>query len=253
MSGPLAELRGDCRAIWSDADVRRAAFEELVHAAAMGGDRLARALARIDGAVVEGLERLALPRGPIRGVVQTNNPNVLGRKDPSCTFEINSIYIARFLRGPRGTDSILRTWVHESLHGRRPYAEGHLAEYRRAPGYEEGLAEGLAQIVARRYGGLDPPSGAYDYYAAVYRSLASSMDIEIEQLLRALWRSPTGRVRHALPLVMDNLRRTGGYPPMTGAQLRMLQARADTMFDQSRGLLVPNELTMEMVWKTVLR
>ena len=79
------------------------------------------------------------------------------------------------------------------------------------------------------------------------------MDIEVEQLLRALWRSPTGRVRHALPLVMDNLRRTGGYLPMTGAQLRMLQARADTMFDQSRGLLVPNELTMEMVWKTVLR
>ncbi len=65
--------------------------------------------------------------------------------------------------------------------------------------------------------------------------------------------TPMPRVRHALPLVMDNLRRTGGYPPMTGAQLRMLQARADTMFDQSRGLLVPNELTMEMVWKTVLR
>jgi hypothetical protein len=67
----------------------------------------------------------------------------------------------------RGPDSTIRTWVHESIHGRRSYADDHLAEYRTWSGYEEGLAEGLARIVTRGRAGLDPFQPTYNYHVTV--------------------------------------------------------------------------------------
>ena len=142
---------------------------------------------------------------------------------------------------------MFRTWLHESLHARQPYASDAAAEYRAFRGYEEGLVEGLTQVVlaAARVTVADVPFGAY---VAAYRALAQAAGIASEALLRALWRHPAGDVRQNLATVVSRLREQemgASVPPEAHGRLRAL---GDRLFATDRAGHAPDPAALVALW-----
>jgi hypothetical protein len=66
--------------------------------------------------------------------------------------------------------------------------------------------------VTRDRAGLDPFQPTYNYHVSVYETLAEASGIDYEELLRALWQQPAGRVRSALIDTIDGSRRARSLP-----------------------------------------
>src|SRR5438128_2254734 len=64
-----------------------------------------------------------------------------GRKLPDCRMVFNGEAMRQVVRIQREPDDFFRTWVHESLHARQPFAPGAAEQYLRYAGYEEGMVE----------------------------------------------------------------------------------------------------------------
>jgi hypothetical protein len=144
----------------------------------------------IDAAVVEILAAAGLPRGPINKLVaESFRRGWFGRKAEDCRLLIDVGEFA-LLPGDARSDSLLKTWVHESLHARQPYAAGFRQEWRDVAGFEEGMVEGLTHAAVIDLLGLQPAVTSYRYYVAAYRSLAAALEIDIEQFWRVLWPFP---------------------------------------------------------------
>jgi hypothetical protein len=148
-------------------------------------------------------------------------------------------------------DTSLRTWVHESLHARQPYAPTYHAEYAAAAGYEEGMVEGLARHILRHHAGTDAFVGTFDYYVAAYTALAQVFDIRVEGLWMRLWQEPPGRVREAFPYVLRDLAGNPGGRAVTDAVLQRVRAVADSVFAATRGGQAANPLELARVWRLV--
>jgi hypothetical protein len=249
----LRLLQGDALRLWSDADERRRAIQDLVDLLGSDDVRARSAVDRIDRAVAEALHLLALPRAPIRQVEIVAGPGPLGQKWPDCTLQLNGDRMRALLTVPRGPDTTFRTWVHESIHGRQPFTAPYRTEYAQTPGYEEGLAEGLARFVVREQGGLDPIQPSYNYYVAAYRTAAQAVGIDAEQLWRLLFRAAPGTVRGDFTGAADALRQARSLAAFTAGQRRNLLVAADRMFGLDRLNAVPNEDAMIQMWRVALR
>jgi len=200
-------------------------------------------LLRLDEAIVKGMRALGLRRGGGRGVLR-------GRKTPDCHIHINTLFIEQML-APRGApDGIFKTWIHESLHARRPYAteEVRAAEYPDYQGYEEGLVEGLARWIVRDKAGMAYLE-AYPFYVWAYETLAAVLEMDVLDLWRNLWRYPFGEIRGAFPGEVYQLwyNRTGHR--ISEAKLRGL---ADRFFASRQRPHTISDEDMRAMWREAL-
>ena len=247
--GPLSDdlqgLADASRHIWESLAERLRFIGEVLDAETDGDiPRMQQGLGQIDTAITEALDLLGLPRGPIDELAPAWGKRYAGRKLPDCTLQINIDIMRRMSAFERGPDTTFRTWVHESIHGRQPYADGHRQEYDAWSGYEEGLAEALSRLVVRKHAGLDPIEPRdYHYFLPAYQTLSEAMKIEYEALIRALWTRPAGPVAREEPLDRHRVRR--GLPPFAVALLDAKKQRAARRQD-------PAHLG-ERQWRVLLR
>jgi hypothetical protein len=247
-------LDPDALSIWADVAARQAAIEAIVQAWETGAPTLASHVERVDHAVVAGLRLLDMPRGPVREVrVHAAGRGWAGRKDPGCAIHLDALAMRVSMRVLARPDSVFRTWVHESLHARQPYAAGAAGERSVAPGYEEGLAEGLARVVTRAKAGMRATGGTFDYYVAVYEVLAQVLEVNVELLWRELWQHPTGQVRAAfVDIVTAAYLRRGGRQ-RTAVDWGRLQSIADSHFRLDRARATADDGILRRLWNMVLR
>ena len=163
LSPELRQLSSEALRLWGDGEARRQALVAVVDAWVAGTAELSRAINHVDAAVAEGLGVLGLPRGPVRQVrIDTMRPGLNGQKLRDCTIVLVGEYLRTFVQVRQQGDPVFRTWLHESLHARQPYAPGASAEYRAFRGYEEGLVEGLTHEMLG--GGSNPVA----HWAAIF-------------------------------------------------------------------------------------
>ena len=242
--------------LWGDAEERASAIETVVGAWEAGDAAgLRAAITRVDRAVVEGLDALGLPRGPVAEIqIAAFGRNWLGRKHPDCRLMLDGHVMRQAVRALGRPDEVFRTWIHESLHGRQPYVVDPGSEQRRVPGYEEGMVEGLARIVTREKAAIRIVESSYDYYVRAYEALGAVVGVDAEQFWRELWRYPTGEVRSAMFDVADRVWQRAAGHRLTAAQRRRLQGVADQMFGPSRASVrAPDAGDLRAAWRVVFR
>jgi hypothetical protein len=251
----LQALRGESLRLWGDATQRLSALEAIVVAWETSAADLELAVARVDRAVVDGLQALSLPRGPIREVrIESRGRGWLGHKDADCSLVLDAERMSAVIRDLQRPDTVFRTWVHESLHARQPFAPSVGQEQRRFRGFEEGMVEGLARLVTLENARMTPLASSYDYYVGAYRSLADVLAINLEQFWRALWRSPTGEVQTAFMSVLDALQRERSGRDLIEPQRSRVQALAQQVFRSERSAdSRADDLTLTRLWRTALR
>lgn len=245
----LRQLHGDALAIWTDSSMRHRVLRGLALptiSGAYGGSAL-----RIDDAVRAGMRAFGLRRGrKISAIVMPLGSGVRGRKTPDCFIQINASYVAEMLGARGAPDGIFKTWVHESLHARKPFADPDIVniEYPMYQGYEEGLVEGLARWITRDKAGMVYLS-AYASYVRVYEVLAEALGIETVALWRRLWRYPFGQVRSAFPEEIGRI-----WYTRTGRQAveDRLQGVADRLFSLQERMPAYSDADMMALWREAL-
>ena len=176
-----------------------------------------------------------------------------GRKMPDCHLMFDRGRLLQAIRAPVSRDDVIRTWVHESLHGRQPYSRDHRQEADRWPGHEEGLAEGLARTLTGGIADMDIGTGSYAYYVAVYEALADVAGIDPERVLRGVWQAAPGDVRATLIDTVDTLRQDAWGRPLMAVQRQRLRALADTAFATERAKwLAGDRQALVRTWRVVL-
>jgi hypothetical protein len=246
-------LPGAAGRIWRDAEERRHTIDAIVEALdGTDASLLQDAIWRMDDAIVAGLMALWFPRGRVRAVeIERSAVMWAGRKDPACTLFLSATALRRNLRLAQ-PNAVFRTWIHESLHARQPYAAGYAEEYRRTPGYEEGLVEGLSRELLLAVGGFVDVGGSFDYYVTAWQTLARLMSVPVYAVWQRLWTEPPGRVRANFAAAVNDLQQRQGKPVVSGVGLARLAAIADTLFSPARARAVPDTMMIERTWRLVL-
>jgi hypothetical protein len=245
----LLQLHGDERTIWTDAIVRHRVLRGLALPSTSGlhtGSAL-----RVDNAVRAGMRAFGLQRGRTRGArIAPLGYGVRGRKTPDCVIQINTSYVAEMLGGRGAPDGIFKTWVHESLHARKPFAAPAIVngEYPVYQGYEEGMVEGLARWMTRDKAGMVYVS-AYASYVRAYETLAETLEIETVTLWRHLWRHPFGEVRAAFPEEIGRI-----WYTYTGRQPveERLQGVADRLLSIHERMPIYSDTDLTILWREAL-
>jgi hypothetical protein len=198
------------------------------------------------------LDAIELPRGAhVRGpFIEAVGNGWAGRKAPDCriVFDIDAFHS---LEGVQRADSLLKTWFHESVHGRRPYAPGFAEEWRLYRGFEEGLAEGLARVIAHRLG-LQPLLASYNYYVVAYQTLASVLDVPVDEIWRGLWEYSAGEVALGFSEVIAGIMVRYGMAPQSRFQRARLFARARNLFSTQNTVQSPDGHVLLDQWREVL-
>lgn len=206
----------------------------------------------IDAAVVEILEVAGLPRGPVIGpFVERFNRGWFGRKMEDCSLLID-LEMFSILPEDARPDSLLRTWIHESLHARQPYSPGFRREWSEASGFEEGMVEGLTRLIVVEGLGLLPGIVSYDFYVATYRTLATVLGLDTERLWRALWMYPVGGVRERFLSVIERLLEEQAQRPLSVGPRARLSAGALRYFSTGRTYDQPDERQQIAVWRRAI-
>lgn len=240
----LDELTPDARRLWASPDERRSAFQAIVEATDPAAKR--DAIERVDRAVLEALEALGLPRGPIRGIeIWPEVTAWSGRKHFDCTMFLSEIRLVNAVRFDE-VDDFFSTWIHESLHARQEYRE-EIQEYRGWPGYEEGLVAALTHRILVA-GGIKDVRSSLSYYVVGYETLSTAVEVDVDALLTALWSHPTGDVRYAFAATINELRSQDGKSAVDRLQLAGdVIFRIDRMYDR------PDPQSMMTLIKRMLR
>lgn len=216
---------------------------------------LRRAVARIDATIVAVLRAVGLPRGPIDGItVDSFGRGWRGRKLPTCTLLLDALQIARCVRAYQAPDDVFRTWLHESIHARHPFAPSFREESRLAAGYEEGLAEGLARRILRAQPGMRLIEHSFGRYVAAYEALAASLSCPPDRLWRRLWTAPAGAVRHVFLNVVDDQWLATSGRPLSQRQRILIRGRAEVVFSTTQALT--GEIEVQVLrdeWARALR
>lgn len=207
----------------------------------------------VDRAVVAVLQRAGLPRGrQVRGpYVEPIGRGWAGRKAPDCRLLIDTDAFRDLDRVERA-DSLLKTWIHESIHGRQPYSPGFSEEWRLHRGFEEGLAEGLARIIASELE-LVPILASYNSYVAAYQTLADALDVPVEDLFRSLWEFAVGQVATGFLTGVDDVIARHERNALSPFQRIRLFARARSVFGTVSSVQSPDEIILIREWREVLR
>jgi hypothetical protein len=206
----------------------------------------------IDAAVVEILATAGLPRGPINGpIVDRFNRGWFGRKVEDCRLLID---VETFASWPDEVqpDVLLKTWMHESLHARLPYSPGFSREWREAAGYEEGMVEGLAHLLAVDGLGLRSTVSTHRFYVTAYRSLAEVLRIDVERLWRALWGLPAGDLQPKFLPMVGRILREQRQQQLGSAQLARLAVLGARYFGTDRMHESPDEQVMMSMWRRTI-
>jgi hypothetical protein len=250
----LGRLTGDAARLWHEPAARQRALDRVVGAWERHDDAgLARAVQRVDRAVVAGLQAVALPRGPVRSVLfDAFDRGWRGRKHPDCSLRLDAFLMRACLRTYQAHDDAFRTWVHESLHARQPFDPGFRHEWRATAGYEEGLAEGLARRLLRAQPGIVFLAQSFSGYVAAYETLAEVLGLSVVTLWRRLWQAPAGAVRRAFVDVL--MVTTGEHRQRHLRQPHRILLQADAFFatDQGGRTLIDRDL-MRADWERALR
>lgn len=128
----------------------------------------------------------------------------------------------------------------------------HLSSRSRTACVDEGMAEGLARIIARRLE-LHPILASYNHYVAAYRTLALALDVPEEELLRRIWELAAGEVATGFITSIDDTIARYGRSPLTPFQRVRLFARARNVFGTTNSVQSPDEAALLHAWREVLR
>ncbi|HLZ29775.1 MAG TPA: hypothetical protein VKV73_20845 [Chloroflexota bacterium] len=245
----------EVRELWTNDRQREFAFGEIVAALeyphrSLGLDD---AVEQVDRAVVVGLAQFGMPRGPLRAPVAVV-PRSLGHnaiKLQDCSLVVSSTYLRTLKRLYGTVDPAFRTWVHESIHARQPYANGFLDEWEAYEGYEEGMADGLSGLLCG-WARMETLTTDYEAYVRGYAALAKVLAVPLWSLLRPLWDYPMGRVRFGLPRVVA-LR----WHQLMGAEItadreQALLRAGDRVFASGRTRLDLSDSDLEELWRAAL-
>lgn len=212
----------------------------------------ARARDAIDAAVVEILAVAGLPRGPINGpIVDDFNRGWFGRKVEDCRLLVDIRPFADLSEAER-PGTLVKTWIHESLHARLPYSAGFRQEWQEARGYEEGLAEGLTRLVAVEWIGLQPVLAGHQYYVVAYRVLAAVLKLDVEALWRALWRIPAGDVRAAFMPAIERILQEDGRASLSELRRVRIAALCDLHFSGARSAHQPDKSMLITTFRSIV-
>jgi hypothetical protein len=244
------------RQFWLDARYRHVLLGDVVAGATVPGreDLLDGAVASVDQAIEVGLSHLGIPRGPINLPVRVE-PRAVGRnaaKYEDCRLVFSSSYFRMLPRYYSSLEPAFRTWLHESIHARQPYDPSWRVEFEPWEGYEEGLADGMANILCSWAKAFIPETTDYVAYVQAYRALAAVLQVSLWALLRQIWDAPTGRVRETLLTVVDEQ-----YHKLTGLHLSTdavsrLRRIADTLFTTGRTEIDRPDGEVEELWTGAL-
>jgi hypothetical protein len=253
--GVIQSLTGDAFRFWSDPALRERMLRDILDARSR--QERARALQAVDHAVVQGMAALGFPRAPVRSLmlVMPSRPHTAGQKFSTCDLQIGLPMMQREL-GPGGApDAIVETWIHESVHGRRfPWGPNAHAQIG-FPGFEEGLAEGVARLISRR-GSLRPGLHVYGRYVQAYEELAHVIGVNPETIYSRLYHRANGSVMDAFVSDIDTLQRADGAPPMTPDQRGRLDRTAKRLFDvahEHESASARLRMTMRRAWRRACR
>ena len=251
----LRRLGDDALLLWGDARERRHALMDMLAAwDAADVAALSAAVDRVDGAVAAALQALGLGREPgARVQVGGFGRRWMGRVAADGTIMIDLDRVRQHLTTGRHQDRVFRTWAHESLHARQPASATRFAEYASWPGYEEGLVEGLARLVAVAKAGMADEESPYDYYVEAYRSLAHAGNLDLERLWRGLWLHRPGEVRTNLAACVDRARNEQAHPSLTQGQRSRLMMVADRVFAGAHYGARTNAAVLARLWEAVFR
>ncbi len=244
------------RRLWLDSRYRHVVLGDIVAAVTYPGreDRLEEAITIVDRAIEVGLAHLGIPRGAINPPIRVE-PRAVGRnavKYEDCRLVLSSSYLRMLPRYYSSLEPAFRTWLHESIHARQPYDGSWRSEFEPWEGYEEGLADGMADVLCNWAGAIIPETTDYVTYVQGYRTLAAALQMSIWALLRRLWYFPTGQVRAGLLTVVDER-----YHELTGRSLTAETAVwfgrvADALFATGRTELDGSDREVEAQWREVL-
>lgn len=250
----LQRLRGDALRVWGDGRARRRAFSAIVRSWESGGRGLGAAIRSVDDPVVEGLQLLGLPRGSVAGFdVDDFGRGFTARLGYDRIFQLDAPTARALLGARRGADDLFRTWLHESIHGRHVDRIESATEPRLYRGYEEGLVEGLAQLITTDKAAMRPRVSSYHWYVVAYQRLAVVAGLSVEHLWRALWHLPRGQVRNGFLKTVDQLYVAAHHSALTSAWRAKLGGQADRQFSTERQNATPNAQTLDLVWRAVFR
>lgn len=158
--------------------------------------------------------------------------------------------------GPGGApDTIVETWIHESVHGRHlPWGPNARAELS-FPGFEEGLAEGVTRMLSRQ-AGFTPALPTYGRYVQTYEELAYVLGVSPEMIYRGLYRLANGSVMDGFVSELDAIRQTAGMPAMTQEQRGRLDHTARQLFDlayEQQPASARSRAPIRRAWRRALR
>jgi hypothetical protein len=252
----LDDMPEDARQFWLDARYRHVLLGDIVAAVTYHGreDRLDEAVAVVDHAIETGLAHLGIPRGPINLPVRVE-PRAVGRnaiKLEDCSLVLSSSYLRLLPRLYSSLEPAFRTWLHESIHARQPYDPVWRAEFEPWEGYEEGLADGMANVLCNWAGAIILETTDYVAYVQAYRTLAATLQMSMWALLRRPWHFPTGQVRAGLLTVVKEWYRQsmGGQLPQEAT--RRFEGVADSLFATGRTELELSDREVEERWRGTL-
>lgn len=246
----LARLRGEVGRFWHDPMVRRQAFETIIAAWRRGDEEaLQTALGRVDDAILAAMRQLGLPRQGVTTLRFDAYPQLwAGHKHPACTLEINARRVDATLAAG-ASDDLVRTWVHESVHGRLPRQPGWQREAVATPGAEEGLAEGLARLICVAQPGLAVRTGTFDRYVAAYEVMAEDLGLPVEALWRTLYSVPPGGVAAAFLTIVAGLVDEWTGIPLPEARRRRLARFVPAAFTTGQATGVVDYEQMRRDWR----
>jgi len=244
------------RRFWLDPRYRQIILGDVVAAITVPGreDRLEEAVAVVDRAIDVGLTHLGVPRGPIDLPIRVE-PRAVGRnavKREECSLILSSTYFRMLPRLYSSLEPAFRTWLHESIHARQPYVDNWRSEFEEWEGYEEGLADAMANVLCQWAGAVIPETTDYVAYVQAYQALAAVLQLSTWALLRRLWVFPTGRVREGLPTVVEAWYRQLTRRELSAEAVRRLRSVGDELFVTGRTEPDRSDREVEALWRGAL-
>ena len=250
----VSSLSAASRRIVTDRAARAALASVVVAGHPYEPAQVAAAVADFDAAALDVLDAAGLPRGPhVKGpFVTATGHGWAGRKAPDCSLFIDPETF-RDLPDEDRPDSLFKTWVHESLHGRQPYSPGFAAEWRAYRGFEEGMVEGLARQLVVDGLGMRPVLASYSSYVDAYRALSDALGAPSGELWTALWELPAGELSEGfVPTVGTVLDRVGATSLSSRQQIGLF-ARARTVFASANAVRPPDGTMLVNLWREALQ
>jgi hypothetical protein len=205
----------------------------------------------MDKAVAAGMEAVGLKYGKVNSVDLALLGKYNGQKRSTCDLLIGWEYLRRALVDFKTPGMIWKTWVHERIHARLPFAPDTGAEFASFNGYEDGFAEMLARFVTVEQARLTIRTGSYDYYVQAYEMLVRAGGIDPQLLWAKLYQCQPGSIRKEFPRILGELRGRD----YSGSEKEILQL-ADQLFakpNEGRSATFVTATRNYLRWKRVLK